>query len=176
MLSANGYNVLAVGFRDHVLVVETPGDDATSRDVITRVKETFPGKPIRYAAVTHFHDDHAGGMRTYVAEGATVVTTPGNRAFFERAVRDGRFTIRPDALTLRPAPLKIETLQNGKRIFTDGATTVELYDIGRGPHTDEMIVAYLPAEKIVFQGTCSTAAATTPTRRATRQPRTSPTG
>jgi glyoxylase-like metal-dependent hydrolase (beta-lactamase superfamily II) len=153
VVNANGYKVLAVGFSDHVLVVvETPGDDDTSRAAIARVKEIFGGKPVRYAAVTHFHDDHAGGLRTYVAEGATVVTTPGNRAFFERAVRDGRFTIRPDALTLRPAPLKIETLQNGKRVFTDGATTVELYDIGRGPHTDEMIVAYLPAEKIVFQG------------------------
>ncbi|HLL75642.1 MAG TPA: MBL fold metallo-hydrolase [Pyrinomonadaceae bacterium] len=152
VVNANGYNVLAVGFRDHVLVVETPGDDATSRDAIARIKETFPGKPVRYAAVTHFHDDHAGGLRTYVAEGATVVTTPGNRPFFERAVRDGRFTIRPDALTQRPAPLRIETLQNGKRVFTDGSMTVELYDIGRGPHADEMIVAYLPAEKIIFQG------------------------
>lgn len=152
VVNANGYKVLAVGFGDHVLVVETPGDDDTSRAAIARIKETFGGKPIRYAAVTHFHDDHAGGLRTYVAEGATVVTTPGNRAFFERVVSSGRFTIRPDALTLRPAPLKIETLERGKRVFTDGTTTVELYDIGRGPHTDEMIVAYLPAEKIVFQG------------------------
>jgi glyoxylase-like metal-dependent hydrolase (beta-lactamase superfamily II) len=152
LINANGYNVLAVGFRDHVLVVETPGDDATSRDAIARVRELFPGKPIRYAAVTHFHDDHAGGVRAYVAEGATIITTPGNRAFFEHVARAGRFTIRPDSLTLRPAPLKLEALQNSKRVFTDGAMTVELHDIGRGPHTDEMIVAYLPGEKLLFQG------------------------
>ena len=149
---AGGYNVLVVGFKDFVTVVEAPGGDNTSREVLNRVKELMPGKPVRYAAVTHHHDDHAGGVRTYVAEGATVITTPGLRAFFERVAGERNFTIQPDALTLKPRPLQLETLQNGKRVITDGATTLELYDIGSGPHTDEMIVAYLPGEKIIFQG------------------------
>jgi glyoxylase-like metal-dependent hydrolase (beta-lactamase superfamily II) len=152
MIRGGGYNVLAVGFADHAMVVETPGGDATSREVIARVKELLPGKPIRYAAVTHHHDDHAGGIRTYIAEGATIVTTPGLRAFFERVAAARNFTLQPDALTRAPRPLVLETLQNGKRVFTDGTQTVELYDIGSGPHMDEMIVAYLPKEKIIFQG------------------------
>ena len=153
LIRGGGYNVLAVGFRDHVMVVETPGGDATSREVIARVKELMPGRPIKYAAVTHHHDDHAGGVRTYIAEGATVVTTPGLRSFFERVAAARNFTLQPDALARAPRPLSLETLQNGKRIFTDGAgQTVELYDIGSGPHTDEMIVAYLPKEKLIFQG------------------------
>ncbi len=151
-IRGGGYNVLAVGFKDHVMVVETPGGDQTSREVIARVKELMPGKPIKYAAVTHHHDDHAGGIRTYIAEGATVVTTPSLRAFFERVAAARNFTLAPDTLTRTPRPLLIETLQNGKRVFTDGTQTVELYDIGRGPHMDEMIVAYLPKEKIIFQG------------------------
>jgi hypothetical protein len=60
MIRGGGYNVLAVGFKDHVMVVETPGGDNTSREVMARVKELMPGKPIKYAAVTHHHDDHAG--------------------------------------------------------------------------------------------------------------------
>ena len=36
--------------------------------------------------------------------------------------------------------------------MTDGTTTVELIDIGPGGHTDEMLVAYLPSEKLIFQG------------------------
>ena len=152
MIRGGGYNVLAVGFTDHVMVVETPGGDQTSREVIARVKELMPGKPIKYAAVTHHHDDHAGGVRTYIAEGATIITTPGLRRFFERVAAARNFTLAPDTLTRSPRPLSLETLQNGKRIFTDGAQTVELYDIGSGPHMDEMIVAYLPKEKIIFQG------------------------
>ena len=152
LIRGGGYNVLAVGFKDHVMVVETPGGDSTSREVIARVKELMPGKPIKYAAVTHHHDDHAGGVRTYIAEGATIITPPGERDFFARVAAARNFTLNPDTLTRSPRPLVWETLQNGKRVFTDGAQTVELYDIGSGPHTDEMIVAYLPKEKIIFQG------------------------
>ena len=151
-IRGGGYNVLAVGFKDHVMVIETPGGDNTSREVIAKIKELMPGKPIKYAAVTHHHDDHAGGIRTYIAEGATIITTPGLRSFFERVAEARNFTLQPDALARNPRPLVWETLQNGKRVFTDGAQTVELYDIGSGPHMDEMLVAYLPNEKIIFQG------------------------
>lgn len=151
-IRGGGYNVLAVGFKDHVMVVETPGGDSTSREVIAKIKELLPGKPIKYAAVTHHHDDHAGGVRTYIAEGATIITTPALRSFFTRVAGAQNFTLQPDALARNPRPLLWETLQNGKRVFTDGAQTVVLYDIGSGPHMDEMLVAYLPNEKIIFQG------------------------
>jgi glyoxylase-like metal-dependent hydrolase (beta-lactamase superfamily II) len=131
--------------------MEAPGNDDVSRDAIAKIKETIPGKPIKYVAVTHHHDDHAGGIRMYIAEGATLVVAPGERKFFEQVAKN-KFTITPDALTRNPQALKIEILEKGKRVFTDGTITVEIYDIGTGPHTEEMLVAYLPNEKILFQG------------------------
>lgn len=150
-VNAGGYNVLAVGFRDHVFVMETPANDPTSRQAIAEIKKLFPGKPIRFFAVTHHHDDHAGGIRTYIAEGSTLLGLPGEKAFFEK-VAAAKFTIDPDALTLNPQPLKFDAIRQGKRVLTDGVTTVELIDIGPGGHTDEMLVAYLPNEKLIFQG------------------------
>ena len=150
-VNASGYNVLAVGFKDHVFVMEAPIGDSASRQAIAEIKKLFPGKPIKHIAVSHHHDDHAGGIRTYVAEGSTLIGLPGERAFFERVVK-AKFTIDPDALMLNPQPLKIETIADGKRTLTDGTTTVELIDIGPGGHADEMLVAYLPNEKMVFQG------------------------
>ncbi len=148
---AGGYNVLFVGFKDFIFVMESPGNDNVSRQAIEAVKKTIPGKSIRYIAVTHHHDDHAGGLRRYIAEGATLIAAPGEKTFFEKVAKS-RFTIDPDALTLNPQPLKMELLDGGKRVLTDGTTTVEIHDIGSGPHTEEMLVAYLPNEKIVFQG------------------------
>ena len=136
---------------DHILVVESPGGDAASRFAIDQIKKTIPGKAIRYIVPTHHHDDHAGGLRTYIAEGATVVAIPGEKGFFEQIAKSV-FTIDPDALTMNPKPIKIETVEGGKRVFTDGKTTVEIIDIGPNPHTEAMHVAYLPNEKIVFQG------------------------
>ena len=150
-INASGYNVLAVGFKDYVFVMEAPSGDAASRVAIEQIKKIFPDKPVRYVAVTHHHDDHAGGLRTYIAEGATVISLPGEKTFFERIAKS-KFTIDPDTLTRNPKDLKLEIIENGKRVLTDGTTTVEILDIGTGPHTEEMLVAYLPNEKMIFQG------------------------
>ncbi|HEX8847588.1 MAG TPA: MBL fold metallo-hydrolase [Pyrinomonadaceae bacterium] len=149
--AANGYNVMFVAMNDYVLVAEAPLNDGTSKRVMAKIKETVPGKPIKYVVPTHFHDDHAGGVRTYLAEGVTLVTTPGNKNYFEKMAQAVR-TISPDALALTPRQPTIETVQNMKRTFSDANHTLEVYDIGPGPHTKEMLIFYLPKEKIVFQG------------------------
>jgi hypothetical protein len=40
----------------------------------------------------------------------------------------------------------VETITDRRRVFTGGARTVEVHDVGPGPHPDEMPVAWLPAE------------------------------
>jgi glyoxylase-like metal-dependent hydrolase (beta-lactamase superfamily II) len=141
--------VLAVAFSDHLLVVESPGFGLP--DAIARIKTAAPGKPIRYVVPTHHHDDHSGGLRYLIAEGATVVTTPGNRGYFTRMAAV-RTSLVPDDATLARPRLSIETITGGKRIFSDGARTVEIHDIGPSPHANEMVVAWLPNEGILFQG------------------------
>ena len=149
--SAGGYNVLFVDFNDHVFVMEAPGNDRVSLQAIEQIKKTIPNKPIKYVAVTHHHDDHAGGIRTYMAEGATLIITPGEQEFFKK-VSNVRFGADPDSLTRNWREPKFEPIQNGKRVLTDGTTTVEIYDIGNGPHTEGMLVAYFPDSKMIYQG------------------------
>jgi len=149
-VTVSGYRVLFINFKDYIWVMEAPVGDAASQEAISKIKETIPNKPIKYLAVTHHHADHTAGARTFIAEGSTLVTTKGNRSYFEQMAKS-RFTISPDALTLNPQPLKIEFVENAKRIFTDGVTTVELYDIGPSPHAEEILIAYLPKEKILFE-------------------------
>jgi glyoxylase-like metal-dependent hydrolase (beta-lactamase superfamily II) len=141
-------NSLAVEFRDFIAVVEAPGTSAGSEAVIERIREAIPGKPIRYVAMTHHHGDHIGGLRTFIAEGATVVTTPANRRVVETMAR----APQKDRLARSPRKLEFAFLENGKRVFTDGTQTLELIDIGPNPHAREMVVAYLPKHRVVFQG------------------------
>jgi len=142
------HHSLFVVFKDHVVVVEAPLNEERSQAVLAKIAEMAPGKPVRYLVVTHYHFDHSGGVRTYIAQGATVVTTPGNRAFVERLAKTPR-TIRPDSLSRAPRAPVIETFE-GKRVFTDGTRTLEIHDLGPNPHVAEMAVAYLPADKAVF--------------------------
>jgi glyoxylase-like metal-dependent hydrolase (beta-lactamase superfamily II) len=129
--------------------VEAPLGDERSQAVMAAIRETIPGKPVKYVVPTHFHYDHTPGLRSYMAAGATIVTTPGNKAFLERLAA-APHTVRPDALARAPRAPVIETFAR-KRVFTDATTTLELHDIGPNPHVAEAVVAYLPGPKIAFQ-------------------------
>jgi glyoxylase-like metal-dependent hydrolase (beta-lactamase superfamily II) len=144
------YRVMFVEFNDYVMVLETPTDANVSKAIIKLVKQTIPNKPIKYVSFSHFHFDHTGGLREYIAEGATVVVPPGNRTFVEQ-ISTSKFTIKPDALALNPRPPVIETFEN-RRVFTDGKRTVELHSIGPTSHVADMTMFYFPKEKILFQG------------------------
>jgi glyoxylase-like metal-dependent hydrolase (beta-lactamase superfamily II) len=151
-LAGGTHNVLFVAFNDYVLVVEAPEQiiyGNNSVQALAKIKETLPGKPIKYLVLTHHHADHAGGFREYVAEGATIVTTAGNKSFLEKVATIDS-SLLPHSSSARRTPV-IETLENKKRVFEDDKHRVELYDIGPNPHANEMIVVYLPKEKILFQ-------------------------
>jgi glyoxylase-like metal-dependent hydrolase (beta-lactamase superfamily II) len=142
------YNSLFVVFKDHVLVVEAGANNRYSAASIAEIKKVAPDKPIRYLVSTHFHFDHLSGVRSYVAEGTTIVTTPSAKSVIERAVV-ATHSMRPDALSRNPKAAVIETIDD-KRVFDDGVHKVELYRFA-SPHAGEMIVAYLPKEKILFE-------------------------
>ncbi len=143
------HHSLFVVFQDHVVVVEAPLSEERSLAVLAKIAETAPGKPVRYLALTHYHSDHTGGLRAYVAKGVTIVTTPGNRGFVERLAKAMK-TIRPDLLAREPRAPVIETF-TGKRVFDDGTRRLELIDIGPSPHVTESVIAYLPKQKAVFE-------------------------
>lgn len=143
------HHSVAVEFTDHVVVIEGPQHEERSTAVIDEVKKTIPNKPIRYLVNTHYHFDHSGGVRTYAAEGATIVTHELNRPFYERAYAAPR-TLNPDRLARAKGTAKIETV-GAKKVLTDGSRTLELHHIQGNPHNDGFLMAWLPAEKILVE-------------------------
>lgn len=146
-VAGQNQHTLAVAFKDYVVIIEAPGSSAGADNVIARVKTAIPGKPIRYVAMTHHHGDHMGGLRSFIAEGATVITTPGNRKVVETMAA----APQRDRLGKNPRQPEFLFIQKGKRVLTDGSRTLELIDIGPLPHAREMVIAYLPKERVVFQ-------------------------
>ena len=140
--ASGDYNSMFVVFTDYVLVVEAPSSDNASTKVMGAIHEIAPGKPIRYIVPTHFHEDHIGGLRAYLREGATVVTTPGNFRFMEMFMKKLKAT---DAQIKLPA---VEVIA-GKRRFSDGIVTLDLLNVPN-PHVDEMVVPFVPSDGIVY--------------------------
>jgi glyoxylase-like metal-dependent hydrolase (beta-lactamase superfamily II) len=144
---------VAVEFRDFVAVVEAPLDEKRSIAVIDEVHRLVPNKPIRYLVNTHHHFDHAGGMRTFVAEGATVVTHHLNREFYENVIfSPAPRTLEPDRLSLLSPdqlPNPVMELVNGKYVISDGTREIDVYPMPAFEHVATMVIAYLPRERMV---------------------------
>jgi len=136
------YNSMFVVFTDYVLVVEAPASDSASTKVIAAIHETAPGKPIRYIVPTHFHEDHIGGLRAYLREGVTVLTTPGNLRFMEMFIKK---------LKAAEPQIKVPAVEviAEKRRFSDGTATLDLFNVPSA-HVDEMVVPSIPSDGIVY--------------------------
>jgi glyoxylase-like metal-dependent hydrolase (beta-lactamase superfamily II) len=149
-LNAANTRSLAVEFADHIVMLEGPTSEARSLAVNDTVRKTVPNKPIRYVVNTHAHYDHAGGLRTYVAQGITVITHEVNKPFFEQAWARPR-TIQPDALSKSPKPVRIETVGDQK-VLADSSRTLELYHMKDSGHNTGTLIAYLPKERLLMYG------------------------
>ena len=77
-----------------------------------------------------------------VAEGATVITDDRNRNFYQRVV------LAPQSRSLQPDRLS-QTFTDQYTI-SDGNETIELYHVDGLNHSDNILIAYLPKEKIAI--------------------------
>jgi glyoxylase-like metal-dependent hydrolase (beta-lactamase superfamily II) len=144
------YDSLVVEFEDHLMMLEAGQSQARALAYVEEARRLVPGKPIRYVMNTHPHADHTGGLPVLVAEGATIITHVNNAEFFLRALNTPR-TLLDDTLSRNPRPVSVDPVGTMKT-YTDGNRTVEMYHIWPTPHSNGLIVAFIPREGILFQG------------------------
>lgn len=156
-LKGGTHHSVAIDQADHVVVVEGPQTEARSLAVIAKVKETIPNKPLRYLINSHVHFDHSGGLRTWVDEGATIVTHAANRAYYEEAWK-APHTLNPDRLEQSKKAATFETFTE-KHTLTDGRRPIEIYPIVGNGHNDAFAMVFLPMEGILIEADAYTPAA-----------------
>jgi len=145
---AGGTQSEAIDFRDYSVVVEASGNEARSLAVIAETKRLIPNKPIRYVVNSHHHLDHAGGLRTFVAEGATIITNEINKPYWEALFKNPH-TLRPDKLAQNPKPATFITVKD-KYVLTDGNRSLEMHRQADQMHDQGLLMVYLPKEKVLF--------------------------
>jgi glyoxylase-like metal-dependent hydrolase (beta-lactamase superfamily II) len=177
LIGGQTHNSLLVEFRNYLAVVEAPNNEARSLAVIAEAYRLVPNKPIQYVINTHHHFDHAGGLRTYLSQGTTIVTHEMNKPYyldilFHPAPRE----LEPDRMakyspmfwiSRRPAPIEVvsgETRGTASYGIGDADHWMQVlhvqdmaYELGdqsyaQGLHSPDMLMVYLPKEKILFNG------------------------
>ena len=148
-LTGGTHHSLVVEFKDYMAIIEAPLSEARSEAVLAEAKRLVINKPVKYLINTHQHFDHSGGLRTYVAEGATIVTHPMNKAFYDQMFKM-KPTIAPDRLAKTPkVPVILPVMD--RYVLTDGAQKIEIYAMKDDNHNEGMLIAYIPAGKILVE-------------------------
>jgi glyoxylase-like metal-dependent hydrolase (beta-lactamase superfamily II) len=188
----SGYRALAIEFKDHIVMIDAPQGNIA--DMIAQAKMAIPNKPITMVISTHNHFDHSGGLRTVAAEGpnpVTIVTNEINKPVIEKWFSNPR-TLQattpaagaapaapaaggrggaapapwPDALAMSGKKVKFEYVKD-KLVLKDENHTIEIYPLKGALHSDDMVIVYLPKEKVVFEADAynpgAAGAATNPT-------------
>jgi len=156
-LAGGSHNSVAIELREHLVLVETPLNDARTQAVIEQAKALAPGKPIRFVVNSHAHFDHSGGVRAAVAEGATVVTQAANVAYFESVLAQAN-RIQPDRLA--QSGKRASLLAVGDKLaLGDASRPIDLHRITGSVHSDSFLMVHLPNEKLLIEADAFTPSA-----------------
>lgn len=121
------------------------GVSGLSEKFIEFLNRKFPDRRIRVVAITHFHDDHAGGARAFAAAGATIFAPAESARFLQAALN--RSVASPDGLASRA--LEVVPVKSPMQIGR-GAYRVKLLPMGEGPHANGMIGVWVVEQDYFF--------------------------
>ncbi|MDX1444241.1 MAG: MBL fold metallo-hydrolase [Gammaproteobacteria bacterium] len=105
------------------------GVSGLSEKFIDFLRQEFPQRKIHAVALTHAHDDHAGGARAFAAAGADVHAPAAVSEYLEAALN--RDNMPADRLKSAKGKVDIEPV-TGNVALGDGDAV--LMNIGSGPH------------------------------------------
>ena len=148
-VAGGSHATVVIEMRDHLVAVEGPLYEARTAPVVKSIKERFPGKPIRYMVPTHHHLDHSGGIRAFMAEGATIIAPFVAKDFHTRVARSPH-TRQPDSLERNKRAVIIEAFGGAPRVLTDGSRRVEVHPMPTS-HAEDTVVVYLQADKMLIE-------------------------
>jgi glyoxylase-like metal-dependent hydrolase (beta-lactamase superfamily II) len=147
MVQGGGANNLIVNQKDGIVVIDAPTDEGQSAQVIKLAKAKYPGKPIKTLVLTHHHMDHTGGMRTFAAEGATVIVPAPDKAYFENVIKASH-AAHPDAQQKAQKPANVQDVKDTLSL-KDDAAEINLINIPN-PHVDGMLLVHVVKDNIVW--------------------------
>lgn len=145
-----GYNILVIDLGEGLAIIDAPAsfplrvplktNDQVKNGIDVLEKEInrmWPGKKISYIIPTHHHQDHFGGIQPICEKGVAVITSPRNLKLAQSLCPTRTVIAVKDSLAL------------GR-----GENKLILYTI-KTLHSGEIIFAYLPGSKSVFEADLS---------------------
>ena len=148
-LAGGTHNSVAIEQAEQVVVVELPLHAARARAVLDAANQLVAGKQARTVINTHHHFDHAGGLRTAAAAGATIVTSALARPYLEAAL--GVSPASGAAATTAAGRATGFVAVDGRAVLDDGSRPIEIHELQGSRHARGLLAVWLPRERLLIQ-------------------------
>ena len=144
------FRIQFVIMEDFIVAYESGGSVQTAQTAINEIRRVEPNKPIRYAVISHYHNDHAGGVGAYVDLGATIVSSPENEAALRQYA-----AARPQFAGLEGRRAHIEMRfqpvgDEGFDIADAAGRRVRVLSLTGGPHVEHLLTLYDPETRALL--------------------------
>jgi glyoxylase-like metal-dependent hydrolase (beta-lactamase superfamily II) len=117
-LTGGSHHSLVVEQANGLVIAEAPLYEEHSDAIIAWAATQFPGLSFTHAIPTHHHVDHAGGLRTFAAAGATIVLSAATAEFMQQQLTEPR-NVWPDRMTTNPVDVTFEVIPLGGSFTVD---------------------------------------------------------
>ena len=141
------HHSLIVEMRDYLIVFDAPVSDWQANWTVNAARTKYPNKPVRFLVLTHHHMDHAGGVRAFAAQGATIVVGWGSAEHYRRVLA-APFKRNPDLGSRDLTGTAIAEVDD-RRLFNDGTREVGVYVI-ENPHAAALVIGYVADARLGY--------------------------
>jgi glyoxylase-like metal-dependent hydrolase (beta-lactamase superfamily II) len=159
-----GLHMMFVEFTTYVVVIDAPtglplltelpagnaapgmGEGGLSKHAIRLIRNTVGDKPIKYLVITHFHSDRAGGLFAFADQRMRVLAEASEIEPIESFLDSTHTLCGVDPQQARFTLQAVE----GRKVMTDTTQRVEILDVGENPHTQHMLVAWMPRARVLY--------------------------
>jgi cyclase len=146
MVTNNGGNSTVRVTEQGVILVDTKNlGDQFYNELLAQIKTVTP-QPVKYAFVTHVHQDHAGNIERFEKAGVQVIAYEGLNKNLQVGGPNGKGY---EATQGKPAPANVTYTKNKKVKVGKAQAVAYHFDSG---HTSGDTVVYFPDEKLVSLG------------------------
>jgi len=148
----DGVFTMVVELENSLVVVEPGQNDLKGEVIIDRLAQQYPDKPISHLIVSHHHNDHAAGIRPYIAAGAKLVVHEAAVDFYKMQTSREPSVVLQDALDRNPQVAQIVGVAASSPVrIEDSRLPVVVYHLEMG-HVPDMVFVFVEGENLLYGG------------------------
>jgi glyoxylase-like metal-dependent hydrolase (beta-lactamase superfamily II) len=148
----DGVFTMVIEQENSLVVVEPGQNDLKGEVIIERLANEYPDKPISHLIVSHHHNDHAAGIRPYIAAGAALVVHETAVDFFKEQTSRSHSRVLRDALDRNPVEASIVGVAVDTPLrIEDPEVPVVIYPLEMG-HVPDMVFVFVEGEDLLYGG------------------------